>query len=81
MPKYYEGSWVHFVHFNQFPERKKNRSNLIFGGESKKLPIEHKPPREETPVVKAHRERMRRLFKEYDDWPEEVKESWLEDVE
>jgi hypothetical protein len=31
--------------------------------------------------VKAHRERMRRLFKEYDDWPEEVKESWLVDVE
>ena len=44
MPKFYKGSWVHYVHFNQVPERKKNRAKLQFGGGSQKLPIEHEPP-------------------------------------
>jgi len=81
MPKFYKGEWVHFVHFNQFPKKRKRRANLQFGGGSQKLPIEYEPPRKETPAVKAHREKMRRLFKDYDEWPEEVKESWLKDVE
>ena len=81
MPKFYKGSWVHFVHFNQFPVCKKNRANLKFGGKSKKHTIECVSSREETPAIKAHQKRMRRLFKDYDDWPEEIKESWLEDVE
>ena len=81
MPKFYKGSWVHFVHFNQFPVRKKNRENLKFGGVNKKHTIVPEPPREETPAIKAHQKRMRRLFKDYDDWPEEIKENWLEDVE
>lgn len=71
MPKFYKGEWVHFVHFNQFPEKK--RKKLSFGKE----PLPPEPPREITPEEEKHRKRMRLLFKEYDDWPEERKEQFF----
>ena len=71
MPKYYKGSWVHFVHFNQFPARKPKR--VSFG----KKPLPPEVPRELSPEEKRHREWMRRLYKEYDDWPEEKKEKFF----
>ena len=71
MPKYYKGSWVHFVHFTQFPARKPQR--VSFG----KKPLPPEVPRELSPEEKKHRERMRRLFKEYDEWPEEKKEKFF----
>ena len=71
MPKYYKGSWVHFVHFNQFPARKPKR--VSFG----KKPLPPEAPREITPEEEKHRKRMRLLFKEYDDWPEEEKEKFF----
>lgn len=71
MPKFYKGSWVHFVHFNQFPARKPKR--VSFG----KKPLPPEVPRELSPEEKKHRERMRRLYKEYDDWPEEKKETFF----
>ena len=71
MPKFYKGSWVHFVHFNQFPARKPKR--LSFG----KKPLPPEVPRELSPEEEKHRARMRRLYKEYDDWPEEKKEKFF----
>ena len=71
MPKYYKGSWVHFVHFNQFPARKPKR--VSFG----KKPLPPEVPRELSPAEKKHREWMRRLYKEYDEWPEEQKEKFF----
>jgi len=71
MPKFYKGSWVHFVHFNQFPARKPKR--VSFG----KKPLPPEVPRELSPEEKKHRERMRRLYKEYDDGPEEKKEKFF----
>ena len=71
MPKFYKGSWVHFVHFNQFPARKPKR--VSFG----KKPLPPEVPRELSPEEEKHRERMRRLYKEYDDWHEEKKEKFF----
>ena len=71
MPKFYKGSWVHFVHFNQFPARKPKR--VSFG----KKPLPPEVPRELSSEEKKHREWMRRLYKEYDDWSEEKKEKFF----
>lgn len=79
MPKFYKGEWVHFVHFNQFPEKKPRK--VKFGGMSDDAPVEPQANREETPALKAHRHRMRLLFKDYDEWSEELKESWEKDIE
>jgi hypothetical protein len=75
MPRY-KGEWVHRVHFNQFPERKKDPGQPQFGGCSQKIPKIY-TPREITPKEKAHHERMRRLYPDYDEWPEEKKMEWL----
>tara|TARA_A100001011_G_C13683004_1_gene584488 strand:- start:163 stop:390 length:228 start_codon:yes stop_codon:yes gene_type:complete len=71
MPKFYKGSWVHFVHFNQFPSRKPKIVSFS------KEPLPPKVPRELSPQEKKHRERMRRLYTEYDEWPEEKKEKFF----
>ena len=52
MPKFYKGEWVHFVHFNQFPEKK--RKKLSFGQE----PLPPEVPREITPEEEKHRKRI-----------------------
>ena len=71
MPKFYKGERVHFVHFNQFPEKKRKKLSFV------KEPLPPEAPRELSPEEKKHRERMRRLFKEYDEWPEERKEQYF----
>ena len=71
MPKFYKGEWVHFVHFNQFPARRPKRES------SGKKPLPPESKRELSIEEKKHRERMRRLFKEYDEWPEEEKEKFF----
>lgn len=71
MPKFYKGSWVHFVHFNQFSSRKPKIVSFS------KEPLPPKVPRELSPQEKKHRERMLRLYTEYDEWPEEKKEKFF----
>ncbi len=75
MPRY-KGEWVHWVHFNQFPKRKKERGQIQFGGCSQKIP-KKEIPIEISPKEQAHHERMRRLYPDYDEWPEEKKREWL----
>ena len=74
MPRY-KGEWVHWVHFNQFPDRKKERGQLQFGGGNQKNPLRKLLP---TPKRPDHVERMRRLFKDYDEWDDDRKLAIME---
>ena len=50
---------------------------LISTAKIVKEPLPPEAPREITPEEEKHRKRMRLLFKDYDEWPEERKEQFF----